>query len=311
MASSSWPNSGHNAGAVTDDEYEKLVAPYTPSGLIGAPADTPTCFGDGSGRQVKFRANRYALVRGQVWSSNGSDITKSVAANASGSTRYDLAVIGLDRSTHAVTEYVKAGNPGSGPPTTQNDLGSTGKYEIPTATIKVTNGATSIAAIDVTPVAWFLAPQGVVCTSTTRPPHAPGLDIYETDTQKSYTSSGSAWLPAIIDTGWAAVTASASWTANGYGIRIRSVGGIAYLVCEVQRTGTDLPPNTDSEILRPPSTYWPSSALPAGVPFLFWTGGVVGLGRVQSDGRLVLRDYSTTIPTGQNIIVQAAAWPIG
>lgn len=203
MASNSYPRPGYNSGAVTDVEYEALAAQYANDGLVGLPTDPVMAYGDSSGRQVKVRASRKAIVRGRVYDSGGSDIILSIGANSSGSTRVDLVVLRLDRSTSAVTEAVVAGTPGAGPPAVTQSTGTSGTYEIPLAQVTVVNGASTIAATDVTPLAWYVSPSGtVMCTSTTRPtgvPRRTGMTIQESDTGLRYTWDGTAWRLLLDD----------------------------------------------------------------------------------------------------------------
>lgn len=161
MVSTTWPDG--TPKSVDDNEYEVFGSAWSGDGVIGLPSDTSPVFGDSSGRVVKFRSGKRALVHGHGWASGISDITVAVTANGAGQPRVDLAVLGLDRTTWLVTEYVKAGTPAVSPtpPTLQRDaLGvAPGKWEIPLATINVAAGATGINAADVTSVAAFLGPQ--------------------------------------------------------------------------------------------------------------------------------------------------------
>lgn len=195
MAQSSWPAPSHSSGSVTDSEFEALATFNQVDGIVGLPSDTPLVFGDSSGRQIKVRANRFAQVRGRTWSSGSSEYTVSIGANVSGQTRTDLVVVGVDRTTYVVTLYVKAGTPGAGAPALQTDLSmTTGKYEIPIATVTVINGASTISAADVVFKGWFVGQPNVTCTSLTRPPAVNGLRIFETDTALTYVASGGSWL---------------------------------------------------------------------------------------------------------------------
>lgn len=213
MASNSYPRPGYNSGAVTDVEYETLAVQYSQDGLTGLPTDPALVYGDSSGRQVKVRANRYGLVRGRTYSSGATDITLAISANASGSTRIDLVVLRLDRSTSAVTEAVVTGTPGAGAPAVTQSTGTSGTYEIPLAQVTVVNGASTIAAADVTPLAWYVSPSGrILCTSTTRPTGVPrrlGTTIKESDTGLTYEWDGTAWRLLLDDTagkGWRDIT---------------------------------------------------------------------------------------------------------
>lgn len=151
MAESSWPTVA-GSRIVTDDQWELMASGWATDGVIATPSDTAVVFGDASGRQVKIRANKYAVVSGHGWASGSTEVTKSISANSSGSTRIDRVVLGLDRTTWAVTCYVKNGTAGSGvPPSLQQDArgSSAGKYEISLATVTVINGASTISATDV------------------------------------------------------------------------------------------------------------------------------------------------------------------
>jgi len=194
VAQSSWP-SPDTSRVIDDLAYERLVAAQYVDGLVGSITDTPLVYADGSGRQVFVRANRIAQVRGHGWSSGGSILTLSIAANTSGSTRVDLIVLGLNRSTWNVTAYVKAGTPGSGAPALQTDTGDTGIYEIPLAEVTVPNGATITSAGQVLPRAWYATPYGPAApgsTVATRPPApVPGVMMWQNGT--AYVWNGTIW----------------------------------------------------------------------------------------------------------------------
>ncbi len=201
MAESSAPTVA-GSRSVADNEYEVLSSGFAADGVLGQWTSSSPVFGDSTGRQVKVRANFFALVGGHYYSSGTSDLVKSIAANASGSTRHDLVVLGLNRSTLAVTSYVKAGTPGAGsPPALQRDARglTTGLWEIPLAQVAVINGASNLAAGDVTNVAWYS--RGNVVTSvsgltasTLIQPDAASYPFWEnTDTGATFESVSGAW----------------------------------------------------------------------------------------------------------------------
>lgn len=163
MAETSWPDTTHNNRAVTDVEYEQLAGSAYAEGFTGSPYDPTPAYGAG-GLAVKMRANRYALVRGHVWSSGPTDLSYTITSNASGSTRYDLLVLRLDRSTWTVRAVVKAGAGTSVNQLTRN-TGTTGLFEIPVAVVTVRSGATGINSGDVANVAYYVQPQSVVLPS--------------------------------------------------------------------------------------------------------------------------------------------------
>jgi hypothetical protein len=195
VASISYPSPTYNGGSVTDLEFERLTGQQAPDGLIGTPTDLPLVYADGTGtRRVMVRANRRGLIRGFAFDSGATDIPLTLAANTSGSTRIDLIVLRLDRSTWKVTEAVVQGMPGAGAPSVTLNTGAVGVWEMPVASVTVVNGASTLAAGTVTPLAWYLGDDGqILCTPTTRPPHALGRAIYEPAGGARYTSNGSAW----------------------------------------------------------------------------------------------------------------------
>lgn len=192
MAQSSWPSPGASR-AVTDAQYEQLASPQYVDGLIGNPADTAAISADGATRQVTVRSGLLAQLRGHGWASGTTATVLSIAANGSASSRTDLVVLGLNRSTWDITAYVKTGTPGSGAPTLQLDAGSTGIYEMPLAEVTVPAGATAIAITGVKARAWYARPPGSASGGIdTRPPNpTPGALLWESGT--TYVWNGSAW----------------------------------------------------------------------------------------------------------------------
>lgn len=160
MAESSWP-SPSNGRVVDDSQYEKLgIGPGAPAGVLGGFTTPQLVSGDSSGMQVKVAADRYAEVRGHIWWSGSTIFTKAIAANASGSTRVDLVVLRLSRTTWDVTCTVITGTPGSGAPAPVQDLTTTGNFDLPLATVTVTSGASSITAGNVVYIAAHMLGDG-------------------------------------------------------------------------------------------------------------------------------------------------------
>lgn len=168
MAQTSWPNTA-GGRAVNDVQWEKMAAGFIDDGIIGLPTDTPVVYGDSTGLQVKVRANRNAVVRGRGWDSGTADFTLAIGANASGSTRIDLVVLRLTRSTWDLSMVVKAGTPGAGAPAlTQDPVATgTGTYEVAVAQVTVASGAATISATNVVDKANYIGkvsnrPRGVL-----------------------------------------------------------------------------------------------------------------------------------------------------
>lgn len=152
MAELSWP-SPDNGRTVDEREYELIMAQTTDDGLLMDdtglqidPGGVAPVYGDSSGLQYKVAANIFGNVRGFGWTSGTSVITKTVAANGAGSTRYDRVVLRLDKSTWNVRIATVQGTAGGGLPALTRDVGASGVFEVHIATVTVTAGAGTITA---------------------------------------------------------------------------------------------------------------------------------------------------------------------
>lgn len=254
MAESSWP---YDSSAIDDIQYEALVGNIYPDGMLGRPTDPQMCYGDSSGMRVSFQANSMVLVRGRVWSSGATVITRTIDANTSGQTRYDLVVIRLDRTSFQATAVVRKGTPGAGVPSFTQTVGTTGYWEVPIAKVQVASGAITIGGSDVTVAGWYAAPGGgaVLCTSATRPPHVEGLRIHEHDTGVEYVSNGSSWRISMEDTDWQGLTVTSAWSWGSSGTDqplVRRKDGVVYFrTGEIART-SNLASGSDSQLFDIP-----------------------------------------------------------
>lgn len=218
MAESSWP-SPSNSRVIDDPSYEKLALSYgVTAGVVGAFTSPQLVYGDSTGMQIKVAADRYALVRGHEWYSGSTIFTKVIGANSSGSTRTDLVVLRLSRTTWDVTVVVIAGTPGSGAPAPTQNVGTTGSFDLPLATVTVTNGAATISAANVTYVGAHLRGDGggYICPSVAALAYVPvplvGQNAYLTG-GSSYYYTGSAWSVLFIPmTAYTPVFTAASGT---------------------------------------------------------------------------------------------------
>jgi hypothetical protein len=168
VASTSWPV-GAGTRVVNDPQYERNAASWAAPGVVGVPTDTAVVYADGTGtRTPKIRANKYANLRGWAWHSGTADFAlPSLAANASGSDRFDTVVLRFSRSTYTVVEAVVQGANGgaAGAASLTQSIAeplTSGTFEIPLAVVRVGPGATAIAAGDVTPCAWYTSGDAVV-----------------------------------------------------------------------------------------------------------------------------------------------------
>jgi hypothetical protein len=191
MPEASYPYTGGQG--ITDASYEQLMAEVTGNGRIGLrnagqALNVPIIYADSSGRQAKVRANSSYLIRGFRWDSNEGQV-RSLDANASGNPRLDLFVLRLDRTNFTVRVEILKGTPASTPtlPAVTQQLGSTGRYEIPLASVRVNNGATNIISSDVTTLETWHAMPSQVGHSSNRPTQVdPGSLWTEYDTGRTY-----------------------------------------------------------------------------------------------------------------------------
>jgi hypothetical protein len=289
---------------MSDREYELHAMFNTPSAIYGTPGDTPVIYADNSARAVKSRLGNWGRVRGFTWYSGTSDTSFTVAANGGGSVRKDLVVLRLTRSTWNVRVAVVTG--GSSLPAPVQDLGDTGVWELPLAQVNVAPGAATIAASDVTWFAQYVAPPAVVCKRDSRPAHAAGLIIYETDTQRLLVSNGSTWLIIRSDSGWLPVSAAGGWSVIQS--KIRAVNGVASLQLSVNRTGGLVTATGISTLANIPTPYLPTEQVQI---LMYLTHGNLGHGYIDVDGSVVLNDFWIDIPTGTGVALHSVSWPVG
>ncbi|MEV0608135.1 hypothetical protein AB0I61_17390 [Polymorphospora rubra] len=257
MAEFSWPSPNHNGRAVTDDEYERLVGAYTTDGLIGPPPTQPVVYADSTGLLVRVRPDRSALVRGRMWSSGPTSWTRAIGSNGSGALRWDLIVLRFSRTTWDVTLEVVQGTPGAGVPAATVDPAGGGIWELPIASVRVTAGATTIAAGDVTMLAWYLGQDGqIVCRQAAEVPHNAGRLVFETETSRTLVSTGTTWTVLRDDTGWINLTPATGWRSRL--LKGRRVNGNVNLICNVARNNVGLAGATASIITTLPTSLRPT-----------------------------------------------------
>lgn len=298
MASESWPNASHNDGAVTTTEYEQMAALGFGTGLVGTTDMTGIVYADATGRQVKIRAGRYAVVRGAAWYSGASDITVAISANASGSTRIDRLVLRLTRATGVITETVVEGTPGSGAPALETSTGTTGLYDFPLAKITVADGTTSLDENTVDLDGWYLAPQPIASTAATWPPfdvHFPGWIMLDVAAARAAISTGSEWLDLYRDSGWVTASAAGGWAFDGR-TRYRRRDGLVTLNVAARRAGSSLPEGTNSTILTLPAGYRPAFDSMTLVGYV--DGSRVARAKVDASGQVILDNYNYVFTQG-------------
>jgi hypothetical protein len=279
VAEISYPTTG--GGSVTDARYEQLIGAVMPSGLIGTPLLSTVVYGDSSGRVVKARALRSAVVRGFRWETDGAGLTVNIAANSSGQPRYDLAVLRLNRSNWTLTFQIIQGTAAASPvlpSVTQQNL-STGVWEFPLARILVANNATQIHAADVTMLAPYIGRTPMLCTSSTRPSGEPnGTHIYEQDTGLTRVLANNGWIisnerSGVIPT----VTPGGNWDSGASAGTVYRVNGLLVFNLTFRWAGGSVPANgSGANIASIPAFYRPAdtTTIPG---YLTRTGGMCTL----------------------------------
>lgn len=217
MASTTFPDGA--PASVNDLQFEILGSQWAADGLIGTTGETASVYADSTGRQVKFRAGKHALVHGHGWSSGSSDIILPIAANGTSYSRVDMAVLGLDRSTTPwrVTEYIKQGSASAAPVAPSlirnaPDTG-TGKWEHPLALITVGPGVSTINPADITPLPVYVGAQPILVPDLTVLAQIPGP--VSGQTARVMLSAGPVDYMYAAATGWRRADWNSSWGTIG------------------------------------------------------------------------------------------------
>jgi hypothetical protein len=208
-----------NGRVITDDDYEQLTSGYALDSINGSTADSFPVYADSTGRQVKIRSGKKAIVRGYLWGSDiSADEVVPTTTNTSGNPRIDRLVLRLDRTTRNVRTALLTGTPGvtPAPPALTQNTGTSGFWDFPLARWQVATGYTTIAASDVVAEGWYTANQSrLACLSTgIRPAGAavePGMELFETDSGFAYRYNGAKWLRNDDEQ---LVTTDQSWQNN-------------------------------------------------------------------------------------------------
>lgn len=319
MASIAYPTAGYNAGAVTQDEHEQLTHAGLGSGIIGHPDTTSqVAFADSTGtRTVYLRAERRVIVRGYVWYSGASNIAKVHAANASGSTRIDRGVLRVDRVAETVTEEIVQGVAGAGAPALTNSAGpGSGVWEFPLYRVTVASGATTFAASDVVPEAWYVGGNPLVVDVSSRLPAAgtstvppAGTICYVTGEDRILLSTGTDYHEMYSDTGWLNPTLLAGWSTDGFSVaKYRKKNGIVYVTAGFVRTGASLAAGVNTSMATLPSGFWPAHIMRMGV-VINQAGYANAVGLISTAGGISISEYSVSIPTGKWVYFPPISYP--
>jgi hypothetical protein len=228
VAESSWPTVA-GGRSITDVQWEEMAGGFAASGIVAATSDTPVVYGDSTGMQVKVRANKLGNVSGNGWTSGPTEFTKAIGANATGSTRIDLVVLRLTRSSRAVTVEVRAGTPGAGVPSPVQDsiIAGTGIWEMPLAQVTVVSGASTISSTDVVNIAPYVGSPQILYVASVP---ALNLILNPVPGQVAYVAAAATTYPLyqyVTGTGWRRLDWNNSWGIVG-GQRWSGSGVLAY-----------------------------------------------------------------------------------
>jgi hypothetical protein len=306
VAELSYPTSG--GGSVTDTKYEQLIGQYGPSGLVGDfNTSQKLVYADSTGRQIKVRPSRAAIVRGYRWETDSSGLTVPIAANSSGQLRYDRAILRLDRTNWTVSFQIIQGTPAASPsmPNYTQTEGTTGYWEIPLARIAVASGAVTIAAGDVLNQSFNIGGWNYRGEKAAPP--------YTTGSGHFFYANDNARLYAAIDNSWEVIGESGDLVSQGTGasgwnagnVYFRRWNGFVYFQALAYRTGSALSAGTDSAICTVPAVYRPMGD----IYLSGHAGGSVRCHIAGSTGLLRIIDYSSTFGTGASLTIHPATWP--
>lgn len=245
MAESSWPDPA-DGRVVTEEQYERLAARFSDDGLDASPFDAVPVVA-GSGMQVLVRAGLRGIVRGFQWESGEADVPLAISSNASGATRTDWVVLRLDRSDWRVRTAVRPGSPGGGLPALIQQTGATGVYEVPLATVRVTSGAASIVAADVTPWPLLIGSRVRPSGSLGRNPNPRPGELAWVGGKGYESFDGASWSKVLEDTGWLTLSLNgkdaSAWsdTATGMSrLTYRRLNGWVHARFRIKRGGVRL-----------------------------------------------------------------------
>jgi hypothetical protein len=289
VAETSFPTAG--GGAVTDANYEVLMASATGDGLIGRPSFSALIYGDSSGRQVKVRGSRGAIVRGFRWQTDSGGLTVPIAANASGQSRIDTVVLRLNRSNYTVRVAVLQGTPSATPvaPSPLYQDPPSQYFDMPLAQVTVANGATIISAGNVSETTWYLAEPMLITKSSFSPPSVMGRMMWQYDQNALWVADSSGGYDNVQrDSGWISITPSSGWGANT-GLKMRRKGDVMFVSVSLIRTGGGVGASTDSVIGTISTTsYRPESVSATGVFYCSSPDHAGNIYILPSNGQIVL-----------------------
>lgn len=302
MAELSYPSPTYNSRNVTDAEYERTASMHSDSGVHGSPADSAVVTA-GTGLQVLVKAGKLGNVRGFAWDSGAADTALTIAANASGATRYDLVVLRLDRTTWNVRAAIVQGTGGSGDPALTQQTTTTGKYEICIGRVAIANGASTVT---VTQQCTYVGSRVRVANDGLAPPNPSTGELqFRPNTGEWRGYDGTKWVTVYGDTGWLPLTAGFSTWNFIFDTVGRRRGESVSLRIWARRTTEAFSINdTDggSHVATLPAALRPSYG--QFVPCVFSNGATARL-YIKPDGQVWVYNHNKTVPVGSDLAATA------
>ncbi|MER5608331.1 hypothetical protein AB0F93_00045 [Micromonospora tulbaghiae] len=320
MSETSYPVAG--GGAVVDRRYEKLLSQISGAGFLGSPTRGQAMYADSTGRQIKLAALLAAIIFGYRWETDGDGLTVPVEPNTSGLPRLDLGVLRLDRSTWTVRFALKVGTPAAAPvapAVTQND-NDNGVWEIPVGTVRVASttsaqasaGLPSIAAADVTPLEFYLAPPPLLTHSSRMGsvPVRPGQQVTQYDRGRTYTGMGTSHHLTGENGPWVKLAVKSGWDNANCWVMRRN--GFVYMQAILYRDtpGRTTKASTDIVLFNLPVDYRP----PVDGPPVMYLDGSHGdwFARCYlspTTGDVGILGYANPLADNQFVIIHPVTWP--
>lgn len=314
MSEVSWP-SPDNGRLVTEAQYEQMAAHFTEDGFYmnpdGANVDIssgPVYADSSTPRGVKVKAERYANLRGFGYYSGTSVTALSIDPNTSGTTRIDLAVLELNRSTWNVRSKIVKGTAGSGVPALTRDEGPTGVFQMPVAEVTVPNGATVIAPANVVAKGHRVGSRVRAWLNAADQTYPKLGELgFDKATKSWFGWDGSKRVSTSYDSGW--VPMSAAWTtvwslASGL-TRVRNKNGFIFASMQLTRINStfNYSDSNGSKLVILPGNFRPSDYVYGS---FVATNGASGRLMVKDKGdsdagAIWATDISKDIPKGHNI----------
>lgn len=143
MTGSTW---GTASAGISEDQWREMMSLVWGDGVVPGALSTYEVYANSTGMRVFVRAG-LGVIKG-AWHKETADTELAIASNGSGLPRIDLVVGRFNDSTDVWSLAVVTGTPNASP--TAPAASSINPYEIPLARVAVANGASTIAAGDVT-----------------------------------------------------------------------------------------------------------------------------------------------------------------